>query len=383
MAGPLSGIRIVEVGGIGPGPFGTMLLADMGADIVRVDRVTNVGTGSDPKFNVLNRGRRSIAIDLTKTEGQETLIKLVEGADALTEGFRPGVMEKLNVGPDACLARNPRLVYARMTGWGQEGPYSMTAGHDINYISLAGALAHFGLNGGPPVPPLNLVGDNGGGGMFLAFGVVCGILEARSSGAGQVIDVAMVDGAATLMSPFFGQLAAGGFVEERGSNSIDSGAPFYGAYECADGEFISIGPLEPQFYADLLKRLNLQDDPEFLNRDDRSLWPSLKRRFTEIFKSRTQAEWRATLEGTDVCFGPILRMSEAMKHPHNVHRKSFIEIEGVKQPAPAPRFSRTVAEVQRPSPRAGDQTREILRDWAGYDDEHIANLVAAGAVAEA
>lgn len=383
MAGPLTGIRIVEVGGIGPGPFGAMLLADMGAEVIRIDRVTSLGSGANPATNVTNRGRRSIAIDLTKPDGQEALLKLVERADALTEGFRPGVMEQLRVGPDACLARNPRLVYARMTGWGQEGPYAKAAGHDINYISLAGALAHFGTEGGPPVPPLNMVGDNGGGGMFLAFGVVCGILEARASGKGQVIDCAMVDGAAVLMSPFHGMRAAGAFSEERGTNALDTGAPFYNTYECADGKYISIGPLEPQFYAELLERLGLAGDPEFTRRDDRALWPVLKSRLAELFRSQPQSHWCDLLEATDVCFAPILPMSEAIEHPHNVQRKTFIEVEGVVQPAPAPRFSRTVAEVQRPPARPGEHTAEILRDWTGMSESEVEQLKSSGAVAQA
>ncbi|HET7737269.1 MAG TPA: CaiB/BaiF CoA-transferase family protein [Tepidiformaceae bacterium] len=382
MAGPLAGIRVVEIGGIGPSPFGAMMLADMGAEVIRVERVTAVGGGGNPAFNVTNRGRRSIAIDLTKPEGQEALLKLVEKADALTEGFRPGVMEKLGVGPEACLARNPRLVYARMTGWGQEGPYAKAAGHDINYISLAGALAHYGVEGGQPVPPLNMVGDNGGGGMFMAFGVVCGLLEAKASGKGQVIDCAMVDGAAVLMSPFHGMAAAGGFSEVRGTNMLDTGAPYYNSYECADGKYISIGPLEPQFYAELLQRLGLENDPDFLAREDRARWPGLKRRLTEIFKSKTQAQWCEVLETTDVCFAPILPMSEAAVHPHNVQRKTFIEVAGVRQPAPAPRFSRTATDLPTPSAAPGADTTAILMEWAGMDSSEIERLTSAGVFAQ-
>lgn len=382
MAGPLTGIRIVEVAGIGPGPFGAMMLADMGAEVIRVDRVTNVGSDANPAFDVLNRGRRNIAIDLQNPEGQEALLKLVEKADALTEGFRPGVMERMGVGPDVCLKRNPKLVYARMTGWGQEGPYSKAAGHDINYISLAGCLAHFGTKGGAPVPPLNLAGDNGGGGMFLAYGVACGLLEAKMSGKGQVIDVAMVDGAATLMSPFHGMAASGGWSEERGTNVLDTGAHYYNTYECADGKYVSIGSMEPQFYAEFLQRMGLEGDPEFKKQHDKSAWPGLTDKLRTIFKSKPQSHWRELMEATDVCFAPILPMSEAVEHPHNVHRNSFIELEGVKQPAPAPRFSRTTAEIQRPSSRPGQHTVELLKEWAGLDDGEVERLKSSGVVAQ-
>ncbi|MFQ5380351.1 MAG: CaiB/BaiF CoA transferase family protein [Dehalococcoidia bacterium] len=382
MAGPLTGTRIIEVAGIGPGPFCAMMLADMGADVIRVDRAASVTPGGSGPVDVLSRNRRSIAIDLKNPAGVETLLGLVEKADALIEGFRPGVMERLGIGPDVCLKRNPRLVFGRMTGWGQEGPYSQAAGHDINYISLAGCLAHLGHQGEAPVPPLNLIGDFGGGGMFLAYGVVCGVLEARSSGKGQVVDCAMVDGAAMLMAMFHGMAAMGRFSEERGTNLLDTGSHFYNTYECADGKYISVGSIEPQFYAELLQRAGLKDDPEFQTQMDQSKWPHLRERLAALFKSKTQAEWCELMEATDVCFAPILPISEAVKHPHNVHRKSFVEVDGVTQPAPAPRFSRTTVEVRRPGAHPGEHSAEILGEWLGHDTAQIARLTSGGAVAQ-
>ena len=323
MAGPLSGYRIIEIAGIGPGPFAAMLLADMGAEVIRVDRAQAVrGPAPDtPHFDVMQRGRRNIALDLKHPDGVATLLDLVEQADALIEGFRPGVMERLGVGPDACLARNPKLVFGRMTGWGQEGPYSQAAGHDINYISLAGALAHIGRAGEAPVPPLNLVGDFGGGGMFLAYGVVCALLEAQRSGQGQVVDTAMVDGAAVLMSMFWAFKAIGMHDENKpGTNLLDTGAHFYDVFECSDGKYVSLGSIEPQFYAELLQRTGLSDDPEFTQQMNRELWPHLKDRLREVFRTRTRDEWCAEMEMTDVCFAPVLTMSEAAAHPHNVAR---------------------------------------------------------------
>jgi alpha-methylacyl-CoA racemase len=377
--GPLSDVRVIEIAGIGPGPFAAMLLSDLGADVVRVDRAQSVERGFDPGWlEVLNRGRRSIGIDLKHPDGVETLLHMVEQADALMEGFRPGVAERLGIGPDACLARNPKLVYGRMTGWGQEGPYSQAAGHDINYISLAGALAHFGRAGGKPTPPMNIVGDFGGGGMLLAFGVVCAVLEARSSGEGQVVDAAMVDGSAALMAMTWGLRAMGVFEEKLGENVLDTGAPFYDTYETADGKFVSIGALEPQFYAELVERLGLSGE-ELPAQMDRSGWPKLREQFTEVFKSKTRDEWSAILEETDACFAPVLTMSEATDHPHIRARGTVVELDGVQQPAPAPRFSRTPGSIDRRAPQPGQHTDEALADW-GFSPDELAKLRDAGAI---
>ncbi len=385
MAGPLSGYRIIEIAGIGPGPFAAMLLADMGAEVIRVDRAQAVrGPAPDsPHFDVMLRGRRNVALDLKHPDGVATLLDLVERADALIEGFRPGVMERLGVGPDVCLARNPKLVFGRMTGWGQDGPYAQAAGHDINYISLAGALAHFGRAGEAPVPPLNMVGDFGGGGMFLAYGVVCALLEAQRSGQGQVVDTAMVDGAAVLMSMFWAFKAIGLHDENaRGTNLLDTGAHFYDVFECADGEYVSLGSIEPQFYAELMRITGLTDDPEFAQQMNRSLWPKLKDRLREVFRGKTRDEWCALMEHTDVCFAPVLTMSDAAQHPHNVERQTFIDVAGTMQPAPAPRFSRTTPVVESAPAHPGQHTRAVLADW-GIAPDRIDVLVAGGAVADA
>ncbi len=379
--GPLAGVKIVELAGIGPGPFAGMLLSDMGADIIRVDRAQQVNPAlfGKPNLEPLYRGRRSIGVDLKNPQGKDLVLRLVEGADALFEGFRPGVTERLGLGPDACLARNPRLVYGRMTGWGQDGPMAQAAGHDINYIALAGALAHFGRAGGKPTPPINLVGDFGGGGMFMAFGLVCGILEAQRSGKGQVIDVAMVDGTATLMSMMWGLKQIGAWKEEHGTNVLDTGAPFYDTYETKDGKYIALGSLEPQFYAELLSRLGL-DSADLPAQMDASGWPDLEARFTELFKTKTRAEWDEVLLGTDACYAPVLTMSEATNEAHMKARNTIIEIDGVAQPAPAPRFSRTAGEVQRSAPWPGQHTDEALADW-GIDGTEVAKLRETGAVA--
>ena len=385
MAGPLKGYRIIEIAGIGPGPFAAMLLSDMGAEVIRVERSQAVrGPAPDsPGADILQRGRRNVAIDLKNPEGVETLLTLVESADALIEGFRPGVMERLGVGPDVCLARNPGLVFGRMTGWGQTGMYAQAAGHDINYISLAGALAHFGRAGEAPVPPMNMVGDFGGGGMFLAYGVVCALLERSKSGRGQVVDAAMVDGTAILMTMFWAFSQMGAHDENaRGTNLLDTGAHFYDAYECADGKYVSIGSIEPQFYAELLKLTGLDTDPEFARQMDKSQWPHLKERIAEVFRTKTRSEWCSIMEATDVCFAPVLTMSEAATHPHNVERNMIIDIAGVKQPAPAPRFSRTIPEVSGPPAHPGQHTREILSEW-GFDAARIDALLASGAVVDA
>ncbi|MEY2405167.1 MAG: alpha-methylacyl-CoA racemase [Acidimicrobiaceae bacterium] len=383
MSGPLSGLKVVEVAGIGPGPFAALMLADMGADVIRVDRAGSVrgGDPAAPPADILNRGRRSVGVDLKSPDGVEVLLQLVEHADAIFEPFRPGVAERLGFGPDVCLARNPKIVYGRMTGWGQEGPYANTAGHDINYISLAGALDHFGRQGEKPVPPLNLVGDFGGGGMFLAYGLVCAILEAKTSGKGQVVDAAMVDGSAILMTFIHGLRAMGIWADERGTNLLDTGAHFYDVYETKDGKFVSIGSIEPQFYAELLRLTGLDQDPDLPWQNDKSAWPAMKDRITEIFKAKTRDEWCEIMEGTDVCFAPVLSMGEAPEHPHNVERGTFVELDGIVQPAPAPRFSRTPGAVARPPSHAGQHTDEVLAEWLGTASADITKLRDTGAVA--
>jgi alpha-methylacyl-CoA racemase len=384
MAGPLHGVRILEIAGIGPGPFAAMMLADMGAEVVRVERVQAVrDDATGPHWDVMLRGRRNVALDLKHADGVETLLSLVERADVVIEGFRPGVMERLGVGPEVCLARNPKLVFGRMTGWGQEGPYASSAGHDINYIALAGALAHFGRAGEPPTPPLNMVGDFGGGGMLLAFGVVCALLEAQRSGKGQVIDAAMVDGSAVLMSMFWAYRNVGMFDEHaRGVSLLDTGAHFYDVFECADGEWVSVGSIEPQFYALLLEKTGLTGDPEFTNQMDKTQWSTLKRKLAEVFKTKTQSQWNEIMEGTDVCYAPVLRMSEAAQHPHNVARNTFIEVAGVTQPAPAPRYSRSATDLPTAPAHAGQHTRAVLGDW-GVDAVRIDTLISSGAIRQA
>ena len=385
MAGPLTGYRIIEIAGIGPGPFAAMLLSDMGAEVIRVDRAQAVrGPAPDtPHYDVMLRNRRNIALDLKHPDGVATLLDLVAGADALIEGFRPGVMERLGVGPDVCLERNPKLVFGRMTGWGQDGPYAQAAGHDINYISLAGALAHFGRVGEAPVPPLNMVGDFGGGGMFLAYGVVCALLEAQRSGKGQVVDTAMVDGAAVLMSMFWAFRTIGMFDEHApGTNLLDTGAHFYDVFKCSDGTYISLGSIEPQFYAELMRITGLDGDPDFARQMDKSMWPQLKERLRALFLTKTRDEWCALMEHTDVCFAPVLTMGDAAEHPHNVARGTFIEVAGVTQPRPAPRFSRTEPEVVSAPAHPGQHSRAVLADW-GVAADRIDALVASGAVADA
>jgi alpha-methylacyl-CoA racemase len=379
--GPLAGITIIEIAGIGPGPFCGMMLADMGADVIRVDRVQAVSGGdpAQPPADLLNRGRRSVGVDLKSPEGVEVVLDLVAGADALFEGFRPGVAERLGIGPDECLARNPRLVYGRMTGWGQDGPYASAAGHDINYIALAGALDPIGRRGEAPVPPLNLVGDFGGGGMLLAFGLLAGLLEARSSGRGQVVDAAMVDGAAALMTMTHSFRAMGIWDDERGTNMLDTGAHFYDVYETADGKYVSIGSIEPQFYAELLRLTGLEDE-ELPWQHDRAQWPAMKERLAEVFRTRTRDEWCALMEGTDVCFAPVLPIPEAVEHPHNVVRGTFVEVAGITQPGPAPRFSRTAPAIASPPTHPGQHTDEVLAA-TGFDADRIAKLREAGAIA--
>jgi alpha-methylacyl-CoA racemase len=378
MAGPLQGFKIIEMAGIGPGPFTAMMLADMGAEVLRVDRPN--ARVLNPDKDVLNRGRRSIAVDLKHPDGVQTVLRLVEQADALLEGFRPGVMERLGLGPDECLARNPKLVYGRMTGWGQEGPLAHAAGHDINYIAIAGVLNNFKRDGERPVPPNNLVGDFGGGGLLLAFGLVCGLLEASRSGQGQVVDAAMVDGAAVLSTMIHAFVAMGIWQDNPGHNMLDTGAPFYEVYETADGKFMAIGAIEQQFYAELLERSGLKDI-ELPFQMDRDQWPAMKDQFAALFKSKTRDEWQSILEGTDACAVPVLSMTEAPSHPHNVARQTFIERDGVVQPAPAPRFSRTAAAIASPPPAPGEHTDDALTDW-GFTADEVAKLLEAGAVSQ-
>jgi alpha-methylacyl-CoA racemase len=368
--GPLQGIRVLEIAGIGPGPFAAMLLADMGAEVLRIDRAQNVPPSfpAEPSFDLLNRGRRSIGVDLKQEAGVEAVLRLAERADALLEGFRPGVMERLGLGPEVCLARNPRLVYGRMTGWGQEGPIAQAAGHDINYIALSGTLFHLGRKGEKPLPPLNLVGDFGGGGMLLAFGVVCALVERQRSGKGQVVDAAMVDGAAVLMTMMHTFRHAGMFSDERGTNLLDTGAHFYETYETKDGKHVSVGSIEPQFYKELIERSGLAGE-ELPRQMDRAQWPAMKERMAAIFKTKTRDEWCRIMEGSDVCFAPVLSMGEAYEHPHNVARRTFVEIAGKLQPAPAPRFSRTAPDVPAPPPHPGQHTEAALRDWGFSPDE--------------
>jgi alpha-methylacyl-CoA racemase len=374
--GPLAGLRVIEMAGIGPCPFAAMMLADMGAEVVRIERKTDP-TASNPyptlgtKYDVMARGRRSLALDLKDPRARTVLLGLVARADALVEGFRPGVMERLGLGPDVCHERNPKLVYGRVTGWGQRGPLAHAAGHDLNYVALSGMLHPMGDADRPPAPPLNLVGDFGGGGMMLAFGVVCAMLEARASGRGQVVDAAMTDGAALLGAMVYGLRAHGSWTAARGANLLDGGAPFYATYACADGRFIAIGAIEPQFYARLLA-LAGASDPAFEAQWHRDDWPALKDRFAALFATRPRDAWCALLEGTDACFAPVLDMDEAQRHPHNAARQTFVDVDGVTQPAPAPRFSRTPGRAA-PVGAPGEGGAAILADW-GWDDAAIAEL---------
>ncbi|MEO0465757.1 MAG: CaiB/BaiF CoA-transferase family protein [Pseudomonadota bacterium] len=359
-SGPLKSLKIVEFAGIGPGPFCGMLLSDLGADVVRIDRAGPERPGH--AADVTARGRRSIALDLKSEDGQEAALRLIEKADGLIEGFRPGVMERLGLGPDTVLKRNPSLAYGRMTGWGQTGPLSHAAGHDINYIALTGALGAMGRDGEPPAPPLNLVGDYGGGAMYLAFGLLAAILHARGTGEGQVIDCAMTDGAASLSAMFFGMMASGIWTDDREANLLDGGAHFYDTYKCADGKFISIGSIEPQFYALLVEKANLEG-AGFTNQLDKSRWPDLKKAVTAVIATKSRDEWCEIMEGTDVCFAPVLSLAEAPKHPHNQARKTFIERSGVVQPAPAPRFSVTPGAVAGDPPGIGADQEAVLAEW--------------------
>jgi len=378
--GPLAGLRVIEIAGIGPGPFGAMVLADLGADVIRVDRPTELAAEADTaRFDILGRGRRSIAVDLKADDGAAVVLALVAGADALLEGFRPGVAERLGIGPAPCLARNPRLVYGRMTGWGQDGPLAQAAGHDITYASVAGALAHIGRAGQLPTPPLNLVADFGGGGMLLALGLVAGMLHAQRTGEGQVVDAAMVDGTALLMAPFFGASAIGFWSDERGTNLLDSGAPFYDVYRCADGLELAVGAIEPQFFASLLDVLEL-DPSTTPTQHDQERWPELRAAIHEALATRPRAEWLDRAAGRDACIAPVLTMREAGAHPHLVARGTVVEVDGVPQPAPAPRFSATPAELMRPPTTPGQHTDELLAE-AGFSESEVVALRDRGVVA--
>jgi alpha-methylacyl-CoA racemase len=378
--GPLAGFKIIEMAGIGPAPMCAMLLADLGATVLRIDRQqpNELGLPGDARFNIMNRSRHTIAVDLKHPEGVALVLRLVGAADALIEGFRPGVMERLGLGPEPCLARNPKLVYGRMTGWGQTGPLAQAAGHDLNYIALAGVLHSIGRAGQPPTPPLNLVGDFGGGALYLAFGLACGLLEAQRSGKGQVVDAAMVDGAASLMTMFYALHAAGSFTATRGANALDSGAFFYDVYECADGKYVSLAPIEDKFLEELLRRLEI-DPAEMPPKMNRRRWPEAKAKLAARFKRKTRDEWCRILEGSDACFAPVLSLAEAPSHPHNLARQSFVEIDGIVQPAPSPRFSRTPAGRPTPPEIPGERGIASLAQW-GLPSAEIAALKRSGAL---
>ncbi len=375
MAGPLSGIRAVEIGSLGPGPFCAMVLADLGADVIRVDRASGgglVGPSANYRTELLNRGRRSIAVDLKHPRGVEVVLDLVEHADALIEGFRPGVTERMGIGPDVCLARNPRLIYGRMTGYGQDGPMAQAVGHDLSYVALSGVLSMVGRRGQPPTPPLSLVGDFGGGGLLLALGILAALVERGASGRGQVVDAAMTEGAALLATVFFGYLQTGEWDPERGTNLVDGGAPFYDAYETSDGRWLSVAALEPHFYANLLELLGITDEA-VADQRDRSRWPQVKERFAAAIRGRTRDEWRAAAEGVEACVAPVLTFEEVEDDPQLKARSAFVRNDGLLQPAPAPKFSRTPAELSYRPPVPGEHTAEALADW-GFTDERIAEL---------
>ena len=383
MAGPLHGIRVIEMAGMGPGPFCGMLLADMGADVVRVERLAASDRGIDfpPRFDLLNRNKRSIAVDLKSDEGKSSLMRLIGSADALIEGFRPGVMERLGLGPDECSSANPKLVYGRITGWGQDGPLAPTAGHDVNYIALSGALHGIGSAQGKPVIPLNLIGDFGGGALFLAMGMLAAIIEARSSGKGQVVDTAMVDGVANLMTMQYALLQMGMWKNPRGENLLDGGAPFYDVYETSDGLHVSVGAIERRFYEELLERVGLHGEV-LPKQNDPKGWQQLRERLSAVFATRTRDEWCQVMEGSDACFAPVLSPIEAVTHPHSVARGVYTKIDGVIQPQPAPRFSRTPSSLRNAPPPPGSDTARTLADW-GFAESEIAHLQALGAVAGA
>ncbi|MFT3975779.1 MAG: CaiB/BaiF CoA-transferase family protein [Sphingomonas bacterium] len=380
--GPLAGLKVVELGGIGPAPFCCMLLSDLGADIVRIDRIvaSDSGIPMEKRFNLLHRGRKSVAMDLKNPAAVAAVKRLVADAHILIEGFRPGVAERLGLGPDDCFAANPAIVYGRMTGYGQDGPLAQAPGHDINYIALSGVLHSIGEKGGAPVPPLNLAGDFGGGALYLALGVLAALWEARASGKGQVVDAAMIDGSASLMALFYGLRGAGLVSDERGSNRLDGGTPWYGTYETRDGGYVAVGSNEPRFYRETLKLLGL-DDAGFDDQKDRGKWPEIRARFAEVFRTRDRDEWCRLAEGREVCITPVLSLGEAPDHPQNAQRRTFVMLDDVVQPAPAPRFSRTRAEIRRGPADVGEHTIEALGEW-GFSPDEIAKLQAEGAVAQ-
>lgn len=381
--GPLAGLKVVEFAGIGAGPHCAMMLADMGADVVRIDRPAPAGLGVevDPRFDLVLRSRRSVAVDLKQPQGREVALKMVAQADALIESFRPGVMERIGLGPDICLKQNPRLVYARLTGWGQDGPYAQMAGHDINYVALSGALNAIGPREGPPQPPLNLLGDFGGGAVHCAFGIVSALLHAQRCGEGQVVDAAMLDGVTSLMTMVSGFRRAGIWTEQRNDNIVDGGAPYYSAYETADRKYVAIGAMEEKFYELLLERLGLSDLSHMRPHTDRSLWERQRETLAAAFRAKTRSEWCELLEGTDVCFAPVLTMDEVLDHPHVRARQTYVEVDGVAQPAPAPRFSHSRAAISRPPARPGQHTTEALEDW-GWSPDAISGLLRSGVLVQ-
>ena len=392
MAGPLYGLKVVELQGRGPGPFGTMVLADLGAEVVSVARVQDVDAGREEtgtermlrghrSIDLVTRGKRSVAIDLKHPDGLATALRLVDQADVLVEGNRPGVAERLGIGPDTCTGRNPRMVYARITGWGQDGPYAQVPGHDINYVALAGALHHLRREGQAPMPPLNLLGDYGGGGMLLVVGILSALVERSVSGRGQVVDAAMVDGVGLLTTIFHGMRAEGLWSDEPGTNILDLGSPHYNLYETADGRYVSVGAGEPQFYRELLRRLGV-DETLVDVQGEPTTWPAGRERLAAVFRTKTLREWCDTLEGADTCFAPVLSMAEAPQHPHHRARQAFIEVDGVVQPAPAPRFSRTPPATPGPSVAAGRDSADVLVSW-GFDPTEVTRLLASGAVGQA
>ena len=378
--GPLHGLKVIEMAGLGPGPYCAMLLSDLGAEVLRVDRAVETEPSILPetRYNVTGRGRRSVAVDLKHPEGAGVVLRLAEQADVLIEGYRPGVMERLGLSPEACWQRNQRLIYGRMTGWGQDGPLADAVGHDINYIALTGALHAIGRQGQAPVPPLSLVGDYGGGGSILAIGILAALYEARTSGKGQVVDASIVDGTALLLSSVLGRLAAGSWRDERGTNVLDSGSPYYEVYETGDDKFMSVGAIEPKFYRNLLKVLSLSET-DLPAQNDRDRWSELKARFAAAFKTRTRDEWDAAFRDVEACVAPVLSLREAPAHPHNRARDTFVEANGALQAAPAPRFSRTPAAIQGPTPNPGQHTREALEQW-GFGAADVEALLAKGAV---
>jgi len=402
--GPLAGLRVLELASLAPAPFACTMLSDLGAEVLRIDRVSASLQFADlqhsdrqdadrsrqdadrspsaPPPDPLGRGRRSVAIDLKHPQGSETVLRLAECADVLVEGFRPGVCERLGIGPEHCMQRNPRLIYARLTGYGQDGPMAARAGHDINYLALAGALEPLGPSDGPPLPPLNYVADFGGGGMLLALGVLAALWERERSGRGQVVDASMVEGAAMITSVLHGLRAAGMWSERRGGNLFDGSAPFYATYECADGAYVAVGALEPQFWSELLDGLDLGDATDLPQQHDRARWPELKDRLADVFRTRSRDDWAAHFAGSDACVTPVLSPFEAHEHPHNLARGTFAEVAGQRQPAPAPRFSRTPTRVASPAPHLGQHTVEALRDW-GLADKDIQALRDDGAVTTA